>query len=225
MTSLINFKATLIIVSKSDISKYKVYVGDHSKDAVDQNEQSMEISNIFRHPNYDNHKKTNDFAILITNQAIDFKFPNVKPVCLPSERDAERLNGDLTGLRGTISGWGSGWDLDGTATANVFHIANVTVENKYICDRRYIQLKIDDSMICAGYDNGDTFIDSCNGDSGGPMTTLIRGKNTLVGVTSFGHSQCSNMQKLPGVYGRVSKVLNWIQTYTVGPVYEPAENG
>jgi trypsin len=53
---------------------------------------------------------------------------------------------------------------------------------------------ITDNMICAGAMGRD----SCNGDSGGPLTVGA----TQVGIVSFGSAQCGN--GMPGVYARVA---------------------
>ena len=76
-------------------------------------------------------------------------------------------------------------------------------------------------MFCAGYKEGR--IDSCGGDSGGPL--FIRspggtfpGSNAeyddfIVGVVSFGPTPCANPQEA-GVYARVSKGsgYEWIKS-------------
>jgi hypothetical protein len=64
-------------------------------------------------------------------------------------------------------------------------------------------------MVCALRTSGDTVFDSCNGDSGGPLTTHPAGADPtdasdfrLVGVVSFGSELC-NDPGAPGVYARV----------------------
>lgn len=51
------------------------------------------------------------------------------------------------------------------------------------------------------------------GDSGGPMTTLVKGVRKQIGIVSFGTSTgCSS--GYPSVFTRVTSYLDWIQTYT-----------
>ncbi|MES3037217.1 MAG: serine protease [Bdellovibrionota bacterium] len=67
--------------------------------------------------------------------------------------------------------------------------------------------KINDLVICAGYVEGGK--DSCQGDSGGPLVMQSKnGDYTLVGVVSWGLG-CARPKKY-GVYGKVSKIANWV---------------
>lgn len=62
-------------------------------------------------------------------------------------------------------------------------------------------------MLCAGYRDGG--LDSCQGDSGGPIWTTIGGKETLIGVVSFGDG-CARKLKY-GIYTNLANYAAWVQ--------------
>ena len=76
------------------------------------------------------------------------------------------------------------------------------------CNSSYSYVNITDSMICAGY-LGEGGKDSCGGDSGGPLVCNENGNAVLAGVVSWG-DKCGKPDK-PGVYSRVTHVLDWIK--------------
>jgi len=56
-------------------------------------------------------------------------------------------------------------------------------------------------------------MDSCKGDSGGPL--ILAGSDATtdvqVGIVSFGLGNCANVD-FPGVYSEISSLLDWINT-------------
>lgn len=67
-------------------------------------------------------------------------------------------------------------------------------------------------QVCAN--NPDKRIDTCGGDSGGP---LIAGKRRLVGIVSSGADFCNGNPKKPGIYTRVSAFTDWIEQAKTAP--------
>jgi len=67
-------------------------------------------------------------------------------------------------------------------------------------------------MICAGYEDGR--IDSCLGDSGGPLIRRRGEKIELLGITSFGTGECAVPGEV-GVYARVSEYRSWFEEFGV----------
>ena len=73
------------------------------------------------------------------------------------------------------------------------------------------RIEVRESNLCAVSQIGD----SCRGDSGGGLVRLGR-YYELIGVVSYGIGCNSTVQgvKIPGVYARVTSVLNWIRHIT-----------
>ena len=76
----------------------------------------------------------------------------------------------------------------------------------------YASSVITSNMVCAGFSEGGK--DSCQGDSGGPLVVPRNSSDDsaiIYGVVSFG-TGCAK-PNYPGVYARVAKYLDWIQSY------------
>lgn len=71
-----------------------------------------------------------------------------------------------------------------------------------LCNEIYHEVPLSCHMFCAGSLGGE--IDSCSGDSGGPLAI----NNVLVGIVSFG-IECA-IPGLPGVYISVARQRCWI---------------
>lgn len=80
------------------------------------------------------------------------------------------------------------------------------------CAEVYKRLaKIEYKHMCAGGERG---VDSCGGDSGGPLQTTAFYHETDLryvqyGIVSFGHANCGE-EGFPAVYTRVVYYLDWI---------------
>jgi secreted trypsin-like serine protease len=69
------------------------------------------------------------------------------------------------------------------------------------------------NMLCAGEADGAR--DACNGDSGGPLFTMVDGKPVQVGVVSWGEgpidaeASCGHANAY-GIYTRLANYTDWI---------------
>lgn len=101
-----------------------------------------------------------------------------------------------------ITGWGATAESGaGSGGSDSLRVANVPIVTDASCATSYGTYFNSSTMVCAGYPEGE--IDTCYGDSGGPMQApLGGGAYRLVGITSWG-SGCAR-PNAPGVYTRVA---------------------
>jgi secreted trypsin-like serine protease len=101
-----------------------------------------------------------------------------------------------------VSGWGATAESGpGSNGSSVLQEATVPIVADATCAADYGVFFDDASMVCAGYPEGG--IDTCFGDSGGPMQAPLDGGGyRLVGITSWGDG-CAE-PNAPGVYTRVA---------------------
>jgi secreted trypsin-like serine protease len=87
-------------------------------------------------------------------------------------------------------------------------VSSKKCEKSYRKNRK-LKNGISDTQLCAG----DHDMDTCEGDSGGPLETKLYFNSKLipfvVGITSFGFICGKN---IPAVYTRVSSYIEWIQS-------------
>jgi len=118
------------------------------------------------------------------------------------------------------SGWGT-LSSGGSSTNDLQYVRVPAITNDQ-CNSDYGAGSITDAMICAGYP-GVGGKDACQGDSGGPFVCNDGGKAVIAGVVSWGNG-CA-LKDYPGVYARVTHVLDWIKENMgsdgVGPTNPP----
>ena len=152
---------------------------------------------------YDSSTYNNDFIILKLESELTFN-DDVQAACLP---DASYSPED-SATTCFVSGWGTLESGATTLPTDLQWVGVPTITNTQ-CATFYGSY-ITDSMICAGYEEGGK--DSCQGDSGGPFVCNENGEAILTGVVSFG-AGCATTY--PGVYARVTAVLDWIKSNMV----------
>ncbi|XP_055945560.1 plasma kallikrein-like [Argiope bruennichi] len=180
--------------------KLIVRSGEHNLMSIEGTEQESLVVEQYVHPDYDEATVHNDVALLKLKKP--FIFDNhTQAACLPQQQDS--LDVDSKGI---ILGWGKHKSTAIYGTDDL-HQAEVPIVDPEECQKSYDTYPITQTVICAGYKQGR--VDSCAGDSGGPLLVQKKGRWTLFGVTSFGDG-CGEKGKY-GIYSSVPKYVKWIR--------------
>ncbi|XP_023211277.1 coagulation factor IX-like isoform X2 [Centruroides sculpturatus] len=163
-------------------------------------EQEIGVAEIHIHPAYDIHTVNNDIALLRLLHPLIFN-EIIRPICLPTQGEELMLHS-----RVTIVGWGK---RRNTAIygSDLLQQAEVPIVDLDECRKVYKDYYISDNMLCAGFKRGG--VDSCEGDSGGPLLFKKEGRWEIHGVTSFGEG-CGRKGKY-GIYAKVANFVKWIR--------------
>ncbi|XP_017057003.1 melanization protease 1 [Drosophila ficusphila] len=160
------------------------------------------------HPQYPGNSRDqlHDIALLRLQYAVDYS-DFISPVCLPtlpSQRDDIFLGRKLE-----VAGWGR---TETNFTSNIKLKADLSPVPTSDCNERYASQRrtVTANQLCAGGVEG---VDSCRGDSGGPLLLedYFNGNSNyyIAGVVSYGPTPCG-LRGWPGVYTRVAAYLDWI---------------
>lgn len=172
-------------------------------DLSDATATEVVVSNIIVHPMYNNAAQNpiNDIALL--ELANDLEIESVALYLQPQNT--------LIGIDAAIVGWGAVDISSGQPQyPTLLQEAIVPVVSQEICNApESYQGFIQEGQLCAGFKNGG--IDSCSGDSGGPLFVQIADVTHQAGVTSFGNG-CAE-PNFYGVYSEVAHFASWLSDY------------
>lgn len=182
--------------------KVIVRVGEHEILVDNSNEVDMKVERDFPHNHFDYQTITNDIALLKLRKPEKIK-DMVQYACLPEAGDELE-----DGTSCYIVGWGKQKNTH-ILGSDALREAEVPIVSKKKC-RKAFDYNINEKQICAGFKKGG--VDSCAGDSGGPLICprVVNGTERWVvyGVTSYGEG-CGQKGKY-GIYTKVTHYLNWI---------------
>ncbi|KAI4492325.1 hypothetical protein M0802_009835 [Mischocyttarus mexicanus] len=182
---------------------YFVRAGDYNTEEHEGTEREASIEDYYIHEDFrKGHRMNNDIAlILLKGRGIPLG-KDIMPICLPPENTEYPA-----GLNCTISGFGS-IETGKTTPSRDLRYGWIPLLDQSICRAGYVYgpEKISNGMVCAGHLNEG--VDTCDGDSGGPLACYRNGAFTLYGITSWGQ-HCGEANK-PGVYVRVAHYRRWI---------------
>jgi len=172
---------------------------DLTRSATSEQGISVGVSQIIIHPNY--RAVTSDADVALWKLATPVN--TLTPIVLDS-----RAQYDYAPNPVTVAGWGDLRQGAGRGSPTLQEVT-VPIVSTTTCNVNYPR-SITDNMVCAGLPSGGK--DSCQGDSGGPLWATNPGYPVLVGVVSWGEG-CAQPNK-PGVYARVSALIDFIQSTT-----------
>ena len=138
-----------------------------------------------------------EFSLFLLMSKILILTANIGTIALPSRADASV---NIDGFNGIVSGFGRFSDSsDYTSTYLLY--ANVPIINYSRCAQVFGSAYVNSNHVCVdGYGGRG----SCSGDSGGPLTAVINGRNVQVGVVSFGAAAGCELG-YPDVFTRVAR--------------------
>lgn len=188
-------------------SNLSIVAGEYNlADRDSEDRQERFVARVFRHPQYNKRNVDNDIALLKLDQPLQLT-TKVWPACLPSQ--GEELEPQTNA---TILGWGVTLYLSQpngkpqVERDDMLREARVPVVEFDECKQSYGDNLATHHVVCAGYKEGQ--IDSCAGDSGGPLLVERDNRWHVYGVTSFG-DECGKEGKY-GIYSKTSAYINWI---------------
>ncbi|XP_067672660.1 chymotrypsinogen 2-like [Haliotis asinina] len=196
----------------SDPETWTVQLGRYNTtpEAEEMTGVERRIGRLYKHPGYKGgFDFTDDIALIKLDQPVDFS-DVISPLCLP---DAS-VDADVEIKSGTecvVTGWGV-LGTEGPLGSDVPHVLQqglVPLISERDC-RNFpgFARAITRGMMCAGYTEGG--VDTCFGDSGGPLQCQVGHNWYLAGVTSHGiNDTCADPEK-PGIYTNILRYTDWI---------------
>uniref|UniRef100_A0A182UNU2 Peptidase S1 domain-containing protein n=1 Tax=Anopheles merus TaxID=30066 RepID=A0A182UNU2_ANOME len=188
-----------------------VRLGDTDLASTDDDEsaQQIPIARFIKHPQYRESRRYYDIAVVELEKNV---IPNsaICVACVWREPEAPEDLMDAVGF-GAL---GFAKELSSTLQKVQLHALDASIcADRLPTNRRQMPEGLRDDQLCAHSETMDT----CEGDSGGPLQTLrydLLGNifSLVVGVVSFG-TPC--VEGSTGVYTRVSSYLDWIEKETV----------
>jgi hypothetical protein len=193
--------------------QFELRIGSRTKSSGGE---TRRVRAVFVHDGYSKpHAYENDIALLQLDR--------------PSDLPTVRLEGQPAG-EGRLSvepkaspwvrvvGWGY-VDSHTRTTSEVLQEAQLPLVPAAVCNESMPSEltdagPIDERRLCAGQNEGG--VDSCNGDSGGPLLSKDEtGRDLQIGIVSYGVTDCGR-PKAYGVYTRVAAFEPWIEAHVNG---------
>ncbi|XP_002195917.2 chymotrypsin-like protease CTRL-1 [Taeniopygia guttata] len=175
-----------------------VVLGEYNLASSAEAVQVKTVSRAITNPGWNSKTMNNDITLLRLSTPAKLG-SRVSTICLAPANLVLPSN-----ARAVTTGWGrTNPNSQALATALQQVTLPLIPQNKCM---QYWGNRITNAMLCAG-GAGAT---SCQGDSGGPLVYQTGNGWTLIGIVSWGSSDCNI--NTPAIYTRVSQFRNWIDT-------------
>ncbi|NXM25131.1 CTRL protease, partial [Oxyruncus cristatus] len=175
-----------------------VVLGEYDLSSSAEAVQVRTVSTAITNPGWDPNTMNNDITLLRLSSPAQLG-PRVAPICLAPANLVLPNN-----AQAVTTGWGR-TNPNSQALATALQQVVVPLISQSQC-MQYWGNRITSAMICAG----GTGASSCQGDSGGPLVYQSANGWMLIGIVSWGTSNCNTLT--PAMYTRVSQFRNWIDT-------------
>ncbi|KAJ7984483.1 hypothetical protein DPEC_G00355290 [Dallia pectoralis] len=189
-----------------DTRGWILYMGRQNQTGTNPNEVSRTLSQVIRHPDFNNTLLNNDITLVQLSSPVTFT-NYIRPICLP---------GNGSQFFNATSCWATGWGNIGKniplGSPQTLQEVMIPVIGNNQCTCQYKSATdgvITNKMMCAGQKNSG----ACQGDSGGPLACKMGSVWVQAGITSFG-VPCA--VGFPEVYTRVSQFNTWITDNIAG---------
>lgn len=170
----------------------------------------IDVERSIVHELYDpspNSHQFHDIALIRLAEYVSYNI-FIKPICLPLAQ--ELRNAQFVDHVVEVSGWGQ--NSKERSFSSIKLKASMKGWSLRACQEKYKENRIiNETQLCAG---GEENIDTCAGDSGGPLMVKekLGPKNIyyVAGIISYGPKPCG-AKGWPGVYTKVGNFVDWIQ--------------
>lgn len=208
------------VVDTGDQTPSDQLVVAHTPSGVlsDPDAQVVRVKSITVNPDYDERTQNGDIAVLRLTTPLESVTPML--AALPAE-DAALAP---AGANVRVGGWGA-TTPSGRQFPDRFRVGDLVVFPDSACGGgedftidgvvfRGYRSEVDPALVvCAEGVRSDQIVDSCIGDSGGPLIAGRGEAARLIGVVSWGPQRCAS--QYPGVYSRVSAFTAFLRAQGV----------